>query len=118
MEENLLSPYELATLAELLDQVTELPVNSSPFVLSDGEREQLAIIQRKLSVFLQGTPTPPKQRQKRRKDPLERYEVDSVILFTRQDGQYRDARGNVITSEMLAQYSHDIDGDEGMLWLT
>ena len=46
-----------------------------------------------------------------------RFITQEVILFQLKDGKYQDAAGNEITTEMLMEYSHDIDGDEDILWL-
>lgn len=46
-----------------------------------------------------------------------RFTTQEVILFQLKDGKYQDAAGNEITTEMLMEYSHDIDGDEDILWL-
>jgi len=46
-----------------------------------------------------------------------RFITQEVILFQLKDGKYQDAAGNEITTEMLMEYSHDIDGEEGILWL-
>ena len=46
-----------------------------------------------------------------------RFITQEVILLQLKDGKYQDAAGNEITTEMLMEYSHDIDGDDGILWL-
>jgi hypothetical protein len=40
-----------------------------------------------------------------------------VIFFRLKDGKYRDVGGNEITTEMLMKHPHEINGNEGIIWL-
>lgn len=43
--------------------------------------------------------------------------IHRAILFERKDGIYQDSYGNQITREMLMSHKHQIEEDEGILWL-